>query len=79
MAALPPELIERVQDTPWKYSFFALMRRVSANPDIDPVGTALLSKREPFQLGQKPSLIFAPSEIADARVVNGKLRIRLYS
>lgn len=79
VAALPPELIERVQDTPWKYSFFALMRRVSANPDIDPVGTALLSKREPFQLGQKPSLIFAPSEIADARVVNGKLRIRLYS
>ncbi|HTR07612.1 MAG TPA: type VI secretion system baseplate subunit TssG [Paraburkholderia sp.] len=76
--ALPVELIDRLQATPWKYGFFALMRRINANPAIDPVGKASLPATEPFKVGQKPSLIFAPSEIADARVVNGKLRIRLY-
>ena len=78
-AALPVELIEQLQATPWKHGFFALMRRINANPAIDPVGTATLPATEPFKVGQKPSLIFAPSEVADARVVNGKLRIRLYS
>ncbi|SDE54753.1 type VI secretion system baseplate subunit TssG, partial [Paraburkholderia lycopersici] len=48
------------------------------NPRIDPIGKAQLPSAEPFSLGQKPSLIFAPSEIADASVKNGKLHIRLY-
>jgi type VI secretion system protein ImpH len=77
--SLSPALIEQLQATPWKYGFFALVRRINANPAIEPVGTASLPATEPFRIGQKPSLIFAPSEIADARVVNGKLRIRLYS
>lgn len=77
--ALSPELIEKLQATPWRYGFFALMRRINANPANDPVGTAILPGTEPFRVGQKPSLIFAPSEIADAQVRNGRLRIRLYS
>lgn len=77
--ALPVELIDRLQATPWNYGFLPLMRRINANPAIDPVGTASLPATEPFRVGQKPSLIFAPSEVADAKVVNGKLRIRLYS
>lgn len=75
---LSPELIEKLQETPWRYGFFALMRRINANPASDPVGTAILPGRESFRIGQKPSLIFAPSEIADAQVKNGTLRIRLY-
>lgn len=30
--ALSPELIEKLQATPWRYGFFALMRRINANP-----------------------------------------------
>ena len=77
--ALSAKRIERLQSEPWRYGFFALMRRINANPAIYPVGTALLPEAEPFRLGQKPSLIFAPREIAEARVRNGKLHIRLFS
>lgn len=77
--ALSSELIEKLQATPWRYGFFALMRRINANPANDAVGTTILPGTEPFRVGQKPSLVFAPSEIADAQVKNGRLRIRLYS
>lgn len=76
---LSPEMIENLLAEPWNYSFFALMRRICANPAIDPVGTACQPQAEPFRLGQKPSLAFAPSEIADARIKHDKLGIRLFS
>ena len=75
--ALSAELIEGVLTEPWRHGFFALMRRISANA-ADPVGTALRPNAEAFRVGQKPSLIFAPSEVADAKLSNGKLHIRLY-
>jgi len=77
--AISAEQIEQLQATPWCYGFFALMRRINANPACDPVGAAILPRTEFFRVGQKPSLIFAPSEIADAELKNGKLHIRLYS
>jgi type VI secretion system protein ImpH len=76
--AISAELIETLRSTPWHYGFFALMRRINADPAIDPVGSALLPAAEPFRTGQKPSLIFAPSEIAEARLENGRLHIRLF-
>jgi type VI secretion system protein ImpH len=82
-AALPkeilsPGLLEHLQAEPWRYGFLSMMRRIGANPAIDPVGTAALPSAEPFRLGQRPSLVFAPREIADATVKDGKLRMRLF-
>ncbi|QGZ64376.1 type VI secretion system baseplate subunit TssG [Paraburkholderia acidisoli] len=76
---LSPALIDDVTALPWQHGFLALVRRINANVAIDPVGRALLARTENFRLGQKPSLIFAPSEVAQAQVKNGKLHIRLYS
>ncbi|MEZ2354018.1 type VI secretion system baseplate subunit TssG [Caballeronia sp. RCC_10] len=72
------QLVERLRDAPWRYGFLALMRRISANPAGTAVGAAQLPNAEAFSLGQKPSLIFAPSEVAEAQLRNGKLHIRLY-
>ncbi|MEC5403979.1 type VI secretion system baseplate subunit TssG [Paraburkholderia sp. MPAMCS5] len=77
--AMSVHLIEGLLAKPWHHSFFALMRRINANPASDPVGAALHPRDEPFRVGQKPSLIFAPSEVADATITNGRLRIRLHS
>uniref|UniRef100_UPI000481E09F type VI secretion system baseplate subunit TssG n=1 Tax=Paraburkholderia dilworthii TaxID=948106 RepID=UPI000481E09F len=77
-AAMSAELIAALQSTPWRYGFFALMRRINANPAIDPAGSAPSPATEPFRVGQKPSLIFAPREIAEARLDNGRLHIRLF-
>ncbi len=49
------------------------MRRIGANPAIDPVGAAMRPHAKPFRVGQKPSLIFAPSEVAEATIRNGRL------
>jgi len=76
---LSPEMIEDLLAEPWNHGFFELMRRINANMDIDPVGTARLPQAEPFRLGQKPSLAFAPSEIAEARIRHDKLNVRLFS
>lgn len=81
-APVPPlsqALIAHLEAEPWRYGFLALMRRINANPAIDPVGTARLPATEMFRLGQKASLIFAPREIADATFKNGRLHIRLFS
>ncbi|MFP3799271.1 type VI secretion system baseplate subunit TssG [Paraburkholderia sp. SIMBA_027] len=77
--ALSLDLIERLQEEPWNFGFLALMRRINANGADDPVGTALLPTAEPFRVGQKPSLTFAPREIADAKMKRGRLHTRLYS
>ncbi|SDC34881.1 type VI secretion system protein ImpH, partial [Paraburkholderia lycopersici] len=58
---LSADMIERLQQQPWRFGFLSLMRRIGANPRIDPIGKAQLPSAEPFSLGQKPSLIFAPS------------------
>jgi len=81
-SAVPPlsqAVIAHLEAEPWRYGFIALMRRINANPAIDPVGTARLSATETFRLGQKPSLIFAPREIAEAKLRDGRLHIRLFS
>ncbi|ATE59941.1 type VI secretion system baseplate subunit TssG [Thauera sinica] len=63
----------------WRYEFYGLMRWLSAvRQDKPPVGEALRPQQETFRLGQKPSMAFAPREIADLRQDGGLLRIRLH-
>jgi type VI secretion system protein ImpH len=72
------EFIARLNREPWLYGFLSLMRRIGANPRIDSPGTALRLNNEPFRLGQKPSLAFAPREIANAEAIDGRLHVRLF-
>lgn len=75
---LSSALIERLRSEPWRYGFFALLRRIGADRRIDPVGTAPRPRAEPFRLGQQPSLFFAPREIASAHDADGRLKVRLF-
>lgn len=78
ISAFSPALIGQLQATPWRYGFLALLRRIGADPQIDPIGTARRPRTEPFRLGQQPSLAFAPREIASIAEANGRLKIRLF-
>lgn len=53
------------------------LRRIGADPRIEPIGTARRPQAELFRLRQSPSLTFAPREIADVKQANGRLKIRL--
>lgn len=75
---VPASLLEHLQSKPWRYGFIPTMRRIGTNSAIDPVGTAVLPSAEPFRLGQQASLVFAPREIANASVKNGRLHMRLF-
>ncbi|WP_227245168.1 type VI secretion system baseplate subunit TssG [Paraburkholderia caribensis] len=78
--ALPPDMLGHLKREPWRFGWLALMRRIGADPAIDPIGTAQRPGAEPFRLGQQPSLSFAPSEIADAcERDDGRLFLRLLS
>lgn len=72
------QLTERLKVEPWRYGFLALMRRIDAVCSADPVGEAQRPSAEGFRIGQKPSLVFAPREVADAKLEGGKLHIRLF-
>jgi len=76
--ALSPEFIKHLQAEPWRYGFLTLLRRIGADPRIDPPGTARRPQAEPFRLGQQPSLAFAPREIAGVSEANGRLKVRLF-
>jgi type VI secretion system protein ImpH len=75
---LSQSLLDQLQAEPWRYGFFALMRRIGANPAIDLIGTARLPQAEPFRLGQQASLVFAPREIASVGVDRERLKLRLF-
>lgn len=79
--AFPPQDDNALAATPWRVGFFSLMRQLAARyPDAPPIGQALRPQEESFRVGQKPSLIFAPREIADiTRDPHGYWRIRLFS
>ncbi|MDR5740749.1 MULTISPECIES: type VI secretion system baseplate subunit TssG [unclassified Caballeronia] len=74
----PVQLMERLQSAPWRFGFLPLLRQINANCARDPVGAAQRPGAEPYRIGQKPSLVFAPREVADAKLRNGKLHIRLF-
>ncbi|WP_250471225.1 type VI secretion system baseplate subunit TssG [Caballeronia sp. GAFFF1] len=70
--------IDRLQSSVWRYGLLPLLRRLGADSTVAPIGTARLPSTEKFRIGQKPSLSFAPREIAEAEVRSGRLHIRLF-
>lgn len=70
----------QVQEKPWRFGYLSLMRYFGARClNQPPIGTAARPQQEAFRLGQSPSLIFAPREIAEATVTpEGKLQVRLF-
>ncbi|GGD98418.1 hypothetical protein GCM10010985_61480 [Caballeronia grimmiae] len=67
-----------MKSEPWRYGFYPLLRSIGANTHGEAIGTAQLPASESFRIGQRPSLIFAPREVADARLKDGRLHIRLF-
>ena len=52
-------------DSPWKYDYFAVMRRLEASAPSSPRwGRALLPSAEPIRVGQEASLAFAPASFS---------------
>jgi type VI secretion system protein ImpH len=72
-----PQLLERLRAEPWRHGFFALLRRFGARQGVAPIGMAMRPSIEPFRLGQRPVLTFAPSEIAGVSEMHGRLKVRL--
>lgn len=71
----------RLQDAaaaPWDHGFMPLLRAISAQENGPPVGEAVRPQQESFRLGQQPSLVFAPREIASVTVVSELAHIRLF-
>ena len=64
---------------PWRHGFVGLLRTTAAqHPHLPPIGRALLPRQEPFRLGQLPSLVFSPREIAAVDLHAKRPQIRLY-
>lgn len=60
-------MLARLRSTPWKFGFFALLRRLAAlDAQAPPIGLASRPGQEAFRLGQSAALTFAPREIAEA-------------
>ncbi len=61
------DMLGRLRQAPWKFGFFALLRRFGASyAQQPPIGLASRPQQEPFRLGQTAALVFAPREIAGA-------------
>ena len=64
----PPQWLLRAEHEPWRHELFALLRRLCAHAVEHPrIGEASLPRQEFVRLGQQPSLVFAPREIAHPR------------
>lgn len=65
VASVPQRVHATLQpwaDSPWKYDYFAVMRRLEASAQPMPRwGRALLPSAEAVRVGQEPSLAFAPA------------------
>ena len=56
---------EIASNAPWKMNFLGLLRQLGArHPHLPQIGHASRPREEPFRIGQRASLIFAPREIA---------------
>lgn len=69
-----------LQEQPYLYDFFEAMRRIEcAWPTLPRLGTATRPADEPVRLGQKPSLDFPPSMLAQVSALDGnRLKIQGY-
>ena len=61
-------LWQALEDAPWRFDLFAVLRRLqAAHPQQPAFGTAKRPLHEPLRLGQEPSSSFAPRTLAFAR------------
>jgi type VI secretion system protein ImpH len=66
LSAEAAALYEALRETPHQFDFFQALRRIDAvNPDRPRTGEALNLADDAVRLGQIPSLIFAPSTLAE--------------
>lgn len=71
--------LSKAETKPWEHSFYQLLRLVDArHPNAPKMGQALKPQHELLRLGQLPSLVFAPREIAKIDHATKKPRIRLF-
>ncbi|WP_237386322.1 type VI secretion system baseplate subunit TssG [Xenorhabdus sp. Sc-CR9] len=65
---LPDNFWQQLTQTPWKFDLFQTIRRIDAQyGEYYKLGTAPLPKYEPLRLGQKASMVFAPSTISEVQ------------
>ena len=74
------QLLAQVYEQPYRYDYFALLRRLSAHwKDMPRWGLAPLPSAERLRIGQEPSLAFAPASFTKAESVkspNAVIRLR---
>ena len=76
--SMKQQALQKAMATPWEHGFIPLLRAISAQHNEPPAGEADRPQQEGFRLGQQPSLTFAPREIADIRLQDERLHIRLF-
>ncbi|MDX8000586.1 type VI secretion system baseplate subunit TssG [Xenorhabdus sp. Reich] len=79
---LPDNFWQQLTQTPWQFDLFQTLRRIDAQcGEYYKLGTAPLPRYESLRLGQKASMIFAPSTIAETKIQkNAKLyELLIYS
>ncbi|MBD2813771.1 type VI secretion system baseplate subunit TssG [Xenorhabdus sp. Flor] len=65
---LPDNFWQQLTQTPWQFDLFQTLRRIDAQSgEYYMLGSAPLPRYDLLRLGQKASMIFAPSTIAEAR------------
>nr|WP_045958687.1 type VI secretion system baseplate subunit TssG [Xenorhabdus poinarii] len=65
---LPDDFWQQLTQTPWQFDLFQTLRRIDAQSGAYYLlGSAPLPKYDLLRLGQKASMIFAPSTIADVK------------
>jgi type VI secretion system protein ImpH len=70
---------EIASNAPWKMNFLGLLRQLGArHPHLPQIGHASRPREEPFRIGQRASLIFAPREIAAIDRTEKGLHIELF-
>lgn len=78
-AKFSQELNNNLAQHPWDYTFLQVCRWMEAKGGHLPrIGEELHPQNELLRLGQEPSTVFAPREIASVRLERGRLFLRLF-
>ncbi|MDX7998291.1 type VI secretion system baseplate subunit TssG [Xenorhabdus sp. Reich] len=68
ISRLPDDFWQQLTQAPWQFDLFQTLRRIDAQSGADyMLGSAPLPKYELLRLGQKASMIFAPSTISEIK------------
>ncbi|TDR33059.1 type VI secretion system baseplate subunit TssG [Hydromonas duriensis] len=71
--------IHNAQEQPWNHGFTRMLRWFGARYHFLPaVGAAAKPSEEVLRIGQLPSLIFSPREIAEVSIQKGKTHVKTY-